>query len=85
MSVQPHNPDIMGLSNDPGVVSCHGKECYGSKAKALEARVDRIRRAKHPRHPHKAKKRDATRLQAYRCQHCHQWHLGSPNDGKAMT
>lgn len=69
--------------NDP-LIRCHGKEIYPSKAAAIDARAERIRRLKYHRHPHKEKKRDATRLQPYRCPSCHDWRLGTRNDGKKM-
>lgn len=63
-------------------ISCHGKECYPTKAAAIRARLDRIGRAKSRLNSHKQKKRDVTRLQTYRCTICHHWHLGHGNDGK---
>ena len=64
------------LDNQP-VSYCGGKECYGSKGKALAAKSRQISRAKSRRNSHKEQKRRISPIEPYRCANCGQWHLGA--------
>lgn len=64
----------MALASDPNPYSsCFGKLTYPSKARAIE----RIKRRKQSRGRKGSNCTIGMALQAYKCQHCHQWHVGS--------
>lgn len=64
------HPAVLPPSDKPSasqLAGCYGKAAYGSKGAALDS-VARMGRK------HKASR-------AYRCDHCHAWHLATPRSG----
>jgi hypothetical protein len=66
------------------IISCTGKSPYKSKADAMIFKRERLGRQKSRGSGHKQKKRHVSRLQPYKCEACHAWHLGTVSNGKKM-
>jgi hypothetical protein len=72
------------MSWNTPTAQCAGKIAWATKAGAIAHRQRLVRRSRGRHNSHKDKGRGASALQPYRCETCHQWHLGNRSQGKPV-
>lgn len=70
------------MSWNPPIAQCEGKAAYATKRGAITVITRIQRRGRKKTQHHKEKRHSTASLQPYRCDTCHQWHVGNPSIGK---